>query len=330
MDSDRTVATAMEQLRNYGYEEAGYLFGEAGDLYAKMGDKTKMSQMRVLKETSEKLTQAHNTLREAHSLLLDKKYSEARVEATWARNTFEDVSNLFLTMSLDSLYDTLRLEMSARIRECDEVVSLCEQLSQVDTQVSEAEQHQKEGERYFRSQQYSEARQAYEQSEAIYTSAAAALDDIQISLGKRADNFRRDIQDIEGKIKTLETSELYKSYEDISTGEIIADLEEKKSSLEDLIDEYGDFAESVGRKAREYRSRASAVSAQADQCYSFEDQFMESARQVLQPPASLAVGLGCLIVALIGLAVGKGRYVALVFLVLVLIFLGISALRVIQ
>ncbi|MBU7013694.1 MAG: hypothetical protein HXS52_04240 [Theionarchaea archaeon] len=330
MDSDRTVATALEQLRNYGYEEAGYLFGEAGDLYAKMGDSVKMSQMRVLKETSEKLAQAHNTLREAHFLMLDKKYSEARVEATWARNTFEDVSNLFLTMSLDSLYETLRLDISARIRECDEIISLCEQLIEVDTQVSQAEQYQGDGERYFRNQQYSEAKNAYEQSEMAYTSVAAALDDIQIALGRRADSFRRDIEDIEGKIKTLQTSELYKSFEDISTGDIIADLEKKKSSLADLIDEYGDFAESVGRKAREYRSRASAISGQADQCYSFEDQFMESARQVLQPPTSLALGLGCLIVALIGLAVGKGRYVALVFLVLVLIFLGISALRVFQ
>ncbi|MBU6996142.1 MAG: hypothetical protein HXS41_00975 [Theionarchaea archaeon] len=330
MDSDRTVATAMEQLRNYGYEEAGYLFGEAGDLYAKMGDSAKMSQMRVLKETSEKLFQAHNTLREAHFLLLDKKYSEARVEATWARNMFEDVSSLFLTMSMDSLYETLRLDIYARVRECDEILGLCEQLIQVDSQVSQAEQYQGEGERYFRNQQYSEARNAYEQSEMTFTSVAAALDDIQIALGKRADGFRKDIEDIEGKIKTLKTSELYKSYEDISTGDIIADLEEKKSSLEDLIDEYGDFAESVGRKAREYRSKASAVAAQADQCYSFEDQFVESARQVLQPPASLALGLGCLIVALIGLAVGKGRYVALVFLILVLIFLGISALRVIQ
>lgn len=330
MDTDRLVAAALEELRNYGYENAGYLFGEAADLYAKMGDKSKMSQMRVLKEASEKLWQAYTMLEEAHYLLLSSEYTRAGVEATWANHSFEDVSTLFLTMSLDSLYGTLKLDISARIRECDEVIQLSAQLAEADTVKEKADQHAQDADRFFKTQQYAEARYAYEQAQTLYTTAAQALDEIQIALGKRADSFRRDIADVEGKINTLETSELYKTYEDIETSHIVSRLEEKKAVYNDLIDEYEDFAESVGRNARDCRSKAEKTFNQASQSYSFEDEFFAYTRTLLQPPTSIAVGLACLIVALVGLAAGKGRYIALVFLVLILIFLGVSALQVLQ
>jgi tetratricopeptide (TPR) repeat protein len=327
MDTDRITAVAMEELRNYGYDNASYLFGEAANLYARMGDKNKMSQMRVLKEAAEKLWQAHATLLEAHDLLLDEEYAEARVEATWAQHSFEDVSNLFLTMSLDSVYETLKLEISARIRECDEIKDLCDQFTEAESLKEEADQYNKDGERYFKNQQYSEARQAYEQAKEYYTEAAQQLDEIQISLGKRVDSFRRDIQDIQGKIKTLEESEIYKTYGDIETRTAISDLEEKISGYEDLIDEYGDLAESMERKARECRTKAASVTSQSGQSYSFGDQFFAYVREIAQPPTSLVVGLALLIVALVGLAAGKGRYVALAFLVVVLIFLGVVAFQ---
>jgi hypothetical protein len=327
LDTDRIVATALEELRNYEYEQASYLFGEAADLYARVGEKSKMSQMRVLKEASEKLWQAHTTLWQAHQLLFDESWTEARVESTWARHSFEDVSSLFLTMSLDSLYETLKLEISSRIRECDEVVQLCDQLIEAESCKEEADTAAKDADRFFRNQQYSEARTAYEQAEDSYTETAQLLDEIQITLGKRADSFRRDILEIERKIKTLNDSELYKTYEDVQTTQTIAGLEGKKLTYKDLIDEYGDYAESIGRKARDCRTQATNASNQASQCYSLEDKFLEYGREVLKPPTSLAVGLACLIVALVGLAAGKGRYVALGFLVLVLIFLGVSILR---
>lgn len=327
LDTDRVVAAAMEELRNYSYEEASYLFGEAADLYARVGDKAKMSQMRVLKEASEKLWQAHTTLEEAHYLLLDDKYTEASVEATWARHSFEDVSTLFLTMSLDSLYETLKLEISARIRECDEVTELCSQVAEAEALKDEADQYAQDGDMYFRNQQYSEAKHSYEQAKELYTNAANLYDEIQISLGKRADSFRRDILDIEGKINTLKQSDIYETYEDIQTSQAILNLEEKKSVYEDLIDEYEDLAESAGKKARDCRRNSTSASNQAGESYSFSDKFFAYGRDMLQPPASIAVGLALLIVALVGLAAGKGRYVALAFLVLVLIFLGVSAFR---
>ncbi len=324
LDTDRIVATALEEMRNYQYEEASYLFGEAANLYGNMGDKSKMSQMRVMKEASEKLWQAHNTLMEAHELFLDEEYSEASVEATWAKNTFEDMSNLFVTMSLDSLYETLRLEISARIRECDEIIKLCDQFSKAAALIEEADRASEDGDRFFRNQQYSEARYSSEQAKDSYTEAASMLDDIQLALGRQADSFRRDTSDIEGKIKTLQQSDAYR---DTQTSYIIKSLEEKKELYEDFIDEYEDLAESVGRNAKEYRTEALRASNQAQQSYSIGDQFLQYAREILRPPTSIAVGLACLIVALVGLAAGKGRYVALGFLVLVLIFLGVSALQ---
>ena len=330
MDTDRLVAAALEELRNYGYENAGYLFSEAANLFAKMGDKSKMSQMRVLQEASETLWEAHTTLEEAHYLLLDTHYAQAGVEATWAANSFEDVSSLFLTMSLDSLYETLKLELSTRIRECEEVIKISDQLVEADTLRETADQHAHDADQYFKTQQYAKARYAYEQAQTLYTGTAKTFDEIQLALGKRADSFRRDIDDIERKINTLETSELYQTYEDIETAHIVSQLEEKKSVYNDLIDEYEDIAESIGRTARDCRSKAEKTYNQASQSYSFEDEFFEYARTLLQPPASIAIGLACLIVALLGLAAGKGRYIALVFLVLILIFLGVSAFQVLQ
>lgn len=327
LDTDRVVATAMEQLRNYQYEQASYFFGEAANLYGKMGDKTKMSQMRILKEASEKLWQAHSTLMAAHQLLLDEKYSEASVEATWAQHTFEDVSNLFLTMSLDSIYETLRLEISAKIRECQEMNHLCDQFAKAQALREEADDFAADGDRFFRNQQYSQARSSNDQAKDLYTEAAQILDELQIALGKRADSFRRDVSDIEGKIEILQQSDIYKTYKDAQTSDVITSLEEKKSVYEDLIDEYEDFAESVGRRARDYRTEAVQASNQSSQSYSFADEFLGYARGILEPPTSLAVGLACLIVALVGLAAGKGKYVALIFLILVLIFLGVSALH---
>jgi tetratricopeptide (TPR) repeat protein len=330
MDTDRLVAAALEELRNYGYENAGYLFSEAANLFAKMGDKSKMSQMHVLREASEKLREAHATLEEAHYLLLDKEYMQAGVEATWANHSFEDVSSLFLTMTLDSLYETLKLETSARIRECEDVIQLSALLAEADTMKAEADEHAHHADHYFTTQQYAKARSEYDKAQTLYTEAAKKLDEIQLALGKRADSFRRDIDDVEKKIKTLETSELYKTYEDIETAHIVSHLEEKKSVYNDLIDEYEDFAESIGRTARDCRSKAEKTYSQASQSHSFGDEFFEYAYALLQPPTSIAIGLACLIVALIGLAAGKGRYIALVFLVLILIFLGVSALQVIQ
>lgn len=327
LDTDRVVAAAMEELRNYSYEEASYLFGEAANLYGRVGDKSKMSHMRVLKEAAEKLWQAHAGLEEAHYLLLDNKYTEASVEASWAQHSFEDVSTLFLTMSLDSLYETLKLEISARIRECDEVTELCSQFAEAEALKEEADKYAADGDLYFSNQQYSEAKHSYEQAKDSYTKAAHIFDEVQISLGKRADSFRRDISDIEGKIKTLEQSDIYETYEDVQTSQAILNLEKKKLVYEDLIDEYEDLAESIGKEARECRRYSTNASNQAGESYSFSDRFLRYGRDILQPPTSIAVGLALLIVALVGLAAGKGRYVALVFLVLVLIFLGISAFQ---
>lgn len=325
MDTDRVTAAALEELRNYGYEQASYLFGEAANLYSKVGDKSKMSQMRVLKEASEKLWQAHTTLEEAHYLLLSKKYAEASVEATWAQHSFDDVSNLFLTISLDSVYETLKLEISARIRECDEITTLCSQIIEAENLKEEADQYNQDADRVFKNKQYSEARYSYQQAQDSYTEAAQALDEIQIALGKRQDSFRRDIQDIERKIKTLEQSDIYKTYGDTETVTAISTLQERITVYEDLIDEYEDLAEWMGREARNCRTKAATVSSLGGQSYSFSDMFFEYTRDILQPPTSFAVGLALLIVALVGLAVGKGRYVALAFLVLVLIFLAVSA-----
>jgi len=283
LDTDRVVATAMEQLRNYQYEQASYFFGEAANLYGKMGDKTKMSQMRILKEASEKLWQAHSTLMEAHHLLLDERYSEASVEATWAQHTFEDVSNLFLTMSLDSIYETLRLEISAKIRECQEVETLCDQFAKAQALQEEADDFAADGDRFFRNQQYSQARSSNDQAKDSYTEAAQMLDELQIALGKRADNFRRDISDIEGKIEILQQSDIYKTYKDAQTSDVITSLEEKKSIYEDLIDEYEDFAESIGRRARDYRTEAAQASNQSSQSYSFADEFLGYTRGILEP-----------------------------------------------
>ncbi len=327
MDTDRIVAVAMEELRNYEYDQAGYLFGEAANLYSRMGDRGKMSQMRVLKEASEKLWQSYSTLMEAHNLFLDEKWNEARTEAVWAGNSFKDVSTIFLTMSMDSLYETLKLEVSARTRECEELILLCDEFVEAETDMKDADQYARDADRFFRNQQYSEARYSHEKAQDSYTKAAQLLDELQFSLGERADSFRRDIYDIDAKIKTLEESDLYQSYEDVQTQEIIKALEEKKAVYEGLIDEYGDLAESVGRKARDCRTRATLASSQASQSYSMEDKFMEYMREALQPPTSLAVGLAFLIVALIGLSIGKGRYVALAFLVVVLIFLGLSVAK---
>ncbi len=327
LDTDRVVAAAMENLRNCQYEQASYLFGEAADLYAKVGDKSKMSQMRILKEATENLWQAHATLMEAHHLLWEGDYSEAKVEATWAGNLFEDVSGLFLTMSLDSIYETLKLEISGRMRECEEVQQLCDQFIQMEEFKEEAERNASEGERFFRNQQYSQAKYSYKQAEEAYTEAARLLDELQIALGRRADNFRRDVSSIDGKIKTLQQSDIYETYEDVYTSQTISDLEEKKEVYEDLIDEYEDLAESVERMARDCRTKAVQTENKSNQSVSLGDQFLEYGREVLQPPTSLAIGLACLIVALIGLAAGKGKYVALVFLILVLIFLGVAALR---
>ena len=157
-----------------------------------------------------------------------------------------------------------------------------------------------------------------------------ALDEIQIALGKRQDSFRRDIQDIEGKIKTLEQGDIYVTYEDSDTLQAISNLKEKIAAYEDLIDEYEDLAEWVGREARTCRTHAATVSTQAGQSYTFSDTFFAYGKEILQPPTSLAIGLALLIVALIGLAAGKGRYVALAFLVLVLIFLGVSAVQLLR
>jgi tetratricopeptide (TPR) repeat protein len=328
MDIDRIVATAMEELRNFGYEEASYLFEEAADLYARINDRTKMSQMRVLQEASQKLWEANDTLIEAHNLMLDEKWSEARVEATWARHSFEDVSNVFLTMSLDSMYETLKLEILDRIRECDEVAQLCDQFINASDYREKADEYARKGDQFFFNQQYKEARQLYEQAETAYVTAANLFDEIQIALGREANQFRREIDDIDQKIEMLETSEIYETYEDIQTTQAVAGLKERESEYQDLIKAYGDYAESVGRLARESRSKGSSVSIQANQSYTMGDKFFEYIREVLQPPTSIAVGLACLIVVLIGLAAGKGRYIALVFLILVLIFLGVSALHV--
>jgi hypothetical protein len=330
MDTDRVTAAALEELRTYSYEQASYLFGEAANLYARIGDKSRMSQMRMLKEASEKLWQAHTTLEEAHYLFLDEKYSEASVEATWARHVLDDISDLFFTVSLDSVYETLKLEISARIRECDEITVLCSQFIEANSVKGEADQHNQDADRFYKNQQYTEARYSYEQAKDTYTEAAQALDEIQITLGKRQDSFRRDIQDIERKIKTLEQGEIYTTYEDSETLEAISNLEEKITVYEDLIDEYEDLAEWVGREARTCRTHAATASTHAGQSYTFSDTFFAYGKEILQPPASLAVGLALLIVALIGLAAGKGRYVALAFLVLVLIFLGVSALRLLR
>lgn len=328
MDIDRIVATAMEELRNFGYDEASYLFEEAANLYARINDRSKMSQMRVLQEASQKLWEAHDTLGEAHYMMLDEKWSEAKVEATWARHSFEDVSNVFLTMSLDSMYETLKLEILDRIRECDDVAQLCDQLIEASDYREKADEYARKGDQYFFNQQYTDARQLYEQAETAYAEAADLFDDIQVALGREANQFRREIDDIDHKIETLETSEIYETYEDIQTAQAVAGLKERKSEYQDLIKAYGDYAESVGRLARESRSKGSSVSIQIDQSYTLGDKFFEYIREVLQPPTSIAVGLACLIVALIGLAAGKGRYIALVFLILVLIFLGVSALHV--
>lgn len=328
MDTDRIVAAAMEELRNLGYEEASYLFEEAANLYARVNDRSKMSQMRVLQEASQKLWEAHDTLIQAHQLLLDENWSEAQVEATWARNSFEDVSNVFLTMSLDSMYETLKLEILDRIRECDTVSQLCDQFIEASDLIEEADTYSQKGDQFFFNQQYTDAREWYTQAETAYMEAASILDEIQVALGRQTDQFRREIDDIEHKIKTLENSEIYETYEDIQTAQAVSSLKERKSEYQNLINEYEDYAESVGRIAREYRSKGKSVSAQAEQSYTMGDKFIEYMREVLQPPTSIAIGLACLIVALIGLAAGKGRYIALVFLILVLIFLGVSALHV--
>jgi hypothetical protein len=314
-------------MRTYNYEEASYLFEEAADLYAKMGDKSKMSQMRVLKETSEKLWQAHETLTGAHYLLLDERYAEASVEATWARYSFEDVSSIFLTIPLDSVYETLKLDISARIRECDEIKELCSQFTEAETHKKEAEQYNSDADIYFKNQQYSQAKYSYEQARDLYTETAQFMDEIQIALGKRADSFRRDISTLEAKIATLKESDIYQAYEDAQTSQNILALQEKISAYEDLIDEYGDLAESVGRKARDCRTKAVTVTNQASQSYSFSDTIYDYGREVLQPPTSFAIGLAFLIVALVGIAAGKGRYVALVFVVLILIVLGVVVIR---
>lgn len=327
LDTDRVVAEAMENLRNYNYEDASYLFGEAADLFARVGDKSTMSHMRVLKEASEKLWQANTTLTEAHHLLLDGRYTEAEVEATWARNSFEDVSTLFLTMSLDSLYETLKLQISARMRECDEIKALCNDLTEVEELKKEAGQCTADGNRLFRNEQYSEAKSSFERGKELYTKAAQEFDEIQIALGRRANSFRRDISDIEGKIKTLEQSEIYKTYGDAQTSAAILNLKEKKSMYEELINEYEDLAETMGKKAKECRTSGSNASGQADESYSLSDKFLEYGKDVLQPPTSLVLGLALLVVALIGVAAGKGRYAALAFLVIMLIFLGIAAFR---
>ena len=327
MDTDKIIAAALEYMRTYNYEEASYLFGEAADLYAKMGDKSKMSQMRVLKETSEKLWQAHETLTGAHYLLLDERYAEASVEATWARYSFEDVSSIFLTIPLDSVYETLKLDISARIRECDEIKELCSQFTEAEAHKKEAEQYNSDADIYFKNQQYSQAKYSYEQARDLYTETAQFMDEIQIALGKRADSFRRDISTLEAKIATLKESDIYQAYEDAQTSQIILTLQEKISAYEDLIDEYGDLAESVGRKARDCRTKAVTVTNQASQSYSFSDTIYDYGREVLQPPTSFAIGLAFLIVALVGIAAGKGRYVALVFVVLILIVLGVVVIR---
>lgn len=327
MDTDRIVAAAVEELRNYDYEEAGYLFGQAADLYARVGNKNKMTQMRVLKETSEKLSEGYTTLLEAHALLIEEEWSKAGAEAVWARRSFEDVSSVFLTMSIESLYETLELEISAKIRECDEVKELSDKFIEAEALMEEANQNAADAERFFMNQQYSEARYAHEQTRDSYVKAAQVFDEIQIALGKRADGFRRDIADIEGKIKTLEESELYQTYGDVQTTQTIVTLQEKKTAYGELIDEYEELAESMEKKANECREKATRASNKAAESYSTWDRFLEYGKDALQPPASLAVGLACLIVVLIGVAAGKGRYVALGFLVLILIFLGVSALH---
>lgn len=328
MDTDRVVTAAMEELRNYGYERASYLFGEAADLYSRVGEKNKMSQMRVLKEASEKLWQAHETLLDAHSLLLDEKYTEASVEAGWARYSFEDVSTLFLTMSLDSLYETLKLEISSRMRECDEISDFSNRFMDIEARVTEAENHYRDGDRLYSNELYTQAKSSYEQADGLYLGVAQDCDELQISLGKRANGFRQTISDIESKIKILEESDIYESYQDLETSQIITTLQERKGVYQDLIDEYDNLAESVGRTARDCRNKASTVSNLSQQSYSFGEQVIEYGQSILQPPTGIAVGLGLLIVALIGVAIGKGKYVALVLVILVMIFVGITVFQV--
>ena len=328
MDTDRVVTAAMEELRNYGYERASYLFGEAADLYSRVGEKSKMSQMRVLKEASEKLWQAHETLIDAHALLLDKKYTEASVEAGWARYAFEDVSTLFLTMSLDSLYETLKLEISSKMRECDEISDICTRFTTIESQIAAAENHYRDGNRFYSNEIYAQAKSSFDQSSELYLSAATDCDELQISLGKRADGFRRVISDIDNKIKILEQSDIYESYQDLETSQIIGTLQERKGVYEGLIDEYEDLAESVGRTARDCRNQASMGSTLSQQSYSFGEQVIEYGQSILRPPTGIAVGLGLLIVALIGVAVGKGKYVALVLVILIMIFVGITVFQV--
>jgi tetratricopeptide (TPR) repeat protein len=328
MDTDRIVTAAMEELRNFGYERASYLFGEAADLYSRVGEKNKMSQMRILKEASGNLWQAHETLLEAHRLLLEEQYIEASVEAGWARHSYEDVSNLFLTLSLNSVYETLKLEISSKMRECDEISHICDRFLELKSQVEQAEGHYRDGDRFFSNELYAQAKTSYQQAASIYSSVAQEYEELHISLGKRVDGFQRAISDIDDKILILEESDVYESYQDMETSEIIANLQVQKGIYNDLIDEYEDLVGSVERTSRECRTKASTASNLSEQSYSFGEQIIEYGADILKPPTGIAVGLGLLIIALIGVAVGKGKYVALVLVILIMIFVGITVFQV--
>ena len=328
MDTDRIVTAAMEELRNYGYERANYLFGEAADLYSKVGQKDKMSQMRILKEASSTLWQAHETLLEAHRLFLQEHYTEASVEAEWARHSFEDVSHLFLTLSLDSIYETLNLEISSKIRECDEISDFCEAFIDIETRREQAENHLRDADRYYSNELYTQAKSSYEQAAQEYTDVAQEYESLHVSLGKRVDRFQRVLSEIDNKIRILEESDIYESYQDIETSQIINALQEQKEVYRDLIDEYEDIATSVERASRDCKTYASTATTRSEQSYSFGEQVIEYGQSILKPPIGIAVGLGLLIVALIGVAVGKGKYVALILVICVMIFVGITVFQV--
>jgi tetratricopeptide (TPR) repeat protein len=328
MDTDRIVNAAMEELRNMGYERASYLFGEAADLYSRVGDKNKMSQMRILKEASGKLWQAHETLLEAHRLLLEEQYTEASVEAEWARHSYEDVSNLFLTLSVNSVYETLKLEISSKMRECDEISHICDQFLELESQLEQAESHHRDGDRSFSNELYAQAKSSYQQAANHYSGAAQGYEELHISLGKRVDGFQRAISDIDDKILILEESDIFESYQDMETSEIISNLQVQKAVYNDLIDEYEDLAGSVERTSRDCRNRASTTSNLSEQSYSFGEQIIEYGAGMLKPPTGIAVGLGLLIITLIGVAVGKGKYIALVLVILIMIFVGITVFQV--